>query len=82
MKTALQTLYQNLIEIPEIKNMPIDFIRKITNEFSLSYDEERTQIEASFIHGNRLEFYDDTEEYACKKYYNDTFSTTNKETLK
>jgi len=73
MKTAIQNLYQNLIDIPEVMNLPMDLIQKITSEFNDAHYEERVQIEVAFIHGNRLEFYDATEEEACQKYYNQTF---------
>lgn len=75
MKTAIQNLYQNILDIPEVKNLPMDIIQKITEEFNFSHDEERMQIEAAFIHGNRLEFYDSTEQDACQKYYNETFKS-------
>lgn len=41
---------------------------------------KKKQITESFTAGNRLEFYDATEEEACQKYYKETFEKNNPKT--
>ena len=80
MKTAIQNLYQKILSIPNIQDLPMSMILEITTEFNASLSEEKQNIINSVTHGNRIEFYDATET-AGELYYTSTY-TTNKETLK